>query len=57
VLAGEGHLPPAASLILLHAGDAVVTGVIQLHLTIASFHPQPPLISKECVARLVLAAS
>ena len=41
---------------LLHAGDAMVAGVIQLDFSITGIDSQTLLIAKEGVARFVLAA-
>ena len=56
MLAGERHFSSAAALVLLHAGDAMVAGVIQLDFAIARIDSQPLGISEECLTRFVLTA-
>ena len=42
--------------VLLHAGDAMITGVTQLDFAVAGIDRQPLLIAEKCVARLILTA-
>ena len=46
VLTREGHLPAAPALVLLHAGDAMIAGVIQLDFAIARIDSQPLVTPK-----------
>ena len=57
VLARNRDLSAAAALVLLHAGDAMITGVIQLDFAVAGIDRQPLLIAEKCVARLILTAA
>ena len=41
---------------LLHAGDAMITGVIQLDFAVAGIDREAMLIAKKCVAQFVLTA-
>ena len=56
VLTRERHLPSAPALVLLHAGDAMIAGVIQLDFAIARIDGQPLVIPEECITRFVLTA-
>jgi len=56
VLARKRDLSATAALVLLHAGDAMITGVIQLDFAVAGIDRQPLLIAEKCVARLILTA-
>jgi hypothetical protein len=46
----------ATALVLLHAGDAMITGLIKLDFAVAGIDRQPLLIAEKCVARLILTA-
>ena len=56
MLARNRDLSAAAARVLLHAGDAMITGVIQLDFAVARIDRQPLLIAEKCVARLILTA-
>ena len=56
VLARKRHLSSDAALMLLHPGDAMVPGIIQLDFAVAGIDREPMLILKKCVAHFVLTA-
>ena len=56
VLARKRDVSAAAALVLLHPGDTMITGVIQLDFAVAGIDRQPLLIAEKCVARLLLTA-
>ena len=56
VLARKRDVSAAAALVLLHPGDTMITGVIQLDFAVAGIDRQPLLIAEKCVARLILTA-
>ena len=56
VLASKCDLSSAAALVLLHAGDAMVPGIIHLDFAVAGIDREAMLIAKKCVARFVLTA-
>ena len=57
VLARKCHFPPAVALVLLHARDAMVVGIVHLDFPIAGIDSQPLFVAEECVAGFVLAAA
>jgi hypothetical protein len=56
VLTRERHLPSAPALVLMHAEDAMIAGVIQLDFAITRIDSQPLVIPEECITRFVLTA-
>ncbi len=57
MLAGEGDFLAAAALVLLHAGDSMIAGIVDLDGAIAGIHSQPSTVTEESVAGVVLTAS
>jgi hypothetical protein len=55
-LASKCDLSSAAALVLLHAGDAMVSGIKDLDFAVAGVDREAMLIAKKCVARFVLTA-
>jgi hypothetical protein len=56
VLARKHHLSSDAALMLLHAGDTMVSGIIHLGFAVAGIDREAMLIAKKCVAHFVLTA-
>jgi len=56
LLARKRDLSSDAALVLLHAGDAMVPGIIHLDFAVAGIDREALLIAKKCVARFVLTA-
>ena len=53
MLTGEHCLASAAALVLLHAGDAMIAGIIDAYFAIAGVDGETPLVAEECIARFV----
>jgi hypothetical protein len=56
LLARKRDLSSDAALVLLHAGDAMVPGIIHLDFAVAGIDREALLIAKKCVAPFVLTA-
>ena len=56
LLARKCDLSSDAALVLLHARDAMVPGIIYLDFAVAGIDREALLIAKKCVARFVLTA-
>ena len=56
MLARERHLSAATALMLLHARDAMVAGVIHLDFAITGIDREPLFVAEECVAGFILTA-
>ena len=56
LLARKTDFLSAAALVLVNAGNAMVSGVVHLHLSVAKIDREASLIAEESIAGLVLTA-